>query len=283
MKRFFVVFLVVGLITTIFNEQQIFAQEETVNDGVYIKENIPGKRPVPYRQLREADIMWSKKIWQVIDCREKMNHPLYFPLEGEVDDRRSLMNLFMYGIRNEGLIVYKDDEFKEIMTLDEVLEKLDALPKPQQVTNPETGELEEKVVPGTINYDEISQYEIKEQWYFDKQHSTMRVRILGICPIRRYVDVETEQARKERTFWVYFPSARHLLANQEVFNRHNDAQRISFDDLFFQRRFNSYIIAESNVYDNRPISTYMQGVNNLLEAEKIKQDLFEIEHDLWEY
>jgi gliding motility associated protien GldN len=111
----------------------------------------------------------------------------------------------------------------------------------------------------------------------------MRVRILGICPIRRYVDVETEQARKERTFWVYFPSARHLLANQEVFNRHNDAQRISFDDLFFQRRFNSYIIAESNVYDNRPISTYMQGVNNLLEAEKIKQDLFEIEHDLWEY
>ncbi|MDK2977364.1 MAG: hypothetical protein PWP52_78 [Bacteroidales bacterium] len=283
MKRFFVVFLVVGLITTIFNEQQIFAQEETVNDGVYVKENIPGKRPVPYRQLREADIMWSKKIWQVIDCREKMNHPLYFPLQGEVDDRRSLMNLFMYGIRNEGLIVYKDDEFKEIMTLDEVLEELDALPKTQRVSNPETGELEEKVIPGSINYDEISQYEIKEQWYFDKQHSTMRVRILGICPIRRYVDVETEQARKVRTFWVYFPSARHLLANQEVFNRHNDAQRISFDDLFFQRRFNSYIIAESNVYDNRPISSYMQGVNNLLEAEKIKQDLFEIEHDLWEY
>ncbi|HSH50547.1 MAG TPA: gliding motility protein GldN [Bacteroidales bacterium] len=283
MKRFFVVFLVVGLITTIFNEQQIYAQDETVNDGVYVKENIPGKLPVPYRQLREADIMWSKKIWQVIDCREKMNHPLYFPLEGEVDDRRSLMNLFMYGIRNEGLIVYKDDQFQEIMTLDEVLEKLDALPKTQQVSNPETGELEEKVIAGSINYDEMSQYEIKEQWYFDKQHSTMRVRILGICPIRRYVDVETEQARKERTFWVYFPSARHLMANQEVFNRHNDAQRISFDDLFFQRRFNSYIIAESNVYDNRPISTYMQGVNNLLEAEKIKQELFEIEHDLWEY
>ncbi|HKL08106.1 MAG TPA: gliding motility protein GldN [Bacteroidales bacterium] len=283
MKRFFVVFLVVGLVTTIFNEQQIFAQDETVNDGVYVKENIPGKRPVPYRQLREADIMWSKKIWQIIDCRKKMNHSLYFPLEGKVDDRRSLMNLFMYGIENEGLIVYKDDEFKDIMTLDEVKDKLDALPKTQQVTNPETGELEERVIEGSINYDEMSQYEIKEQWYFDKQHSTMRVRILGICPIRKYVDPETEQARKERTFWVYFPAARHLLANQEVFNRQNDAQRISFDDLFFQRRFDSYIIAESNVYDNRPISSYMQGVNNLLEAERIKQELFEIEHDLWEY
>jgi gliding motility associated protien GldN len=283
MKRFFVVLLVVGLITTIFNKQQTFAQEETVNDGVYVKENIPGKRPVPYRNLREADIMWTKKIWQVIDCREKMNHPLYFPLEGEVDDRRSLMNLFMYGIRNEGLIVYVDDEFKEIMTLDEVLEKLDALPKTQQVTNPETGELEERVIEGRINYDEISQYEIKEQWYFDKQHSTMRVRILGICPVRRYVDPETEQARKERTFWVYFPAARNLMANQEVFNRNNDAQRVSFDDLFFQRRFNSYIIAESNVFDNRPISSYLQGANNLLEAERIKAELFEFEHDLWEY
>lgn len=282
MKRFFVVLLLVGFITAIFNKQQTFAQSETVNDGVYVKENIPGKDPVPYRNLREADIMWTKKIWQIIDCREKLNHPLYFPIE-DMDDRRSLVSLFIYGIRNEGLIVYKDDEFKEIMTLDEVEEKFDAVAKTQQVTDPETGELIEREIEGEFRFDEVTQYEIKEQWYFDKQHSTMRVRILGVCPIRNYVDIETGQARKERTFWVYFPSARHLMANQEVFNRHNDAQRISYDDLFFQRRFNSYIVAESNVYENRPITSYMAGVNTLLEAEKIKQELFEVEHDLWEY
>ena len=68
-----------------------------------------------------------------------------------------------------------------------------------------------------------------------------------------------------------------------MFNRHNDAQRISFDDLFFQRRFSSFIVRETNVYDNREITGYMQGINKLLEAEKVKKELFEMEHDLWEY
>ncbi|MBN2764205.1 MAG: hypothetical protein JXR41_14020, partial [Bacteroidales bacterium] len=69
----------------------------------------------------------------------------------------------------------------------------------------------------------------------------------------------------------------------EIFNRNNDAQRISFDDFFMQRRFNSYIFAESNVYDNRWINSYAIGEDALLEAEKIKDWLFNIEHDLWEY
>ena len=97
------------------------------------------------------------------------------------------------------------------------------------------------------------------------------------------MEIETGQIRKVRAFWIYFDEARPLMANQEVFNRHNDAQRISFDDLFFQRRFESYITRESNVYDNREIVQYLSGLNTLLEAERIKQEIFEFEHDLWEY
>jgi len=280
MKKFFVVLLLIGIVGTLFNKQQTYAQN--VNDGVYTKENIPGKDPVPYPELIEADILWTKKIWQIIDCREKMNHPFYYPIE-DMDDRKSLISLFIYGINNEGLTVYHDDEFKQLATRDEVYQMFDALPDTQNVPDPNTGELRLTVIPGEVRYDEVYQYEIKEQWYFDKKHSTMNVRVLGVCPIRRYMDVETGQIRKQRTFWVYFPEARFLLARQEVFNRHNDAQRISFDDVFFQRRFNSYIVRETNVYDNREVVAYMQGLNVLHEAEKIKQELFEMEHDLWEY
>jgi gliding motility associated protien GldN len=280
MKKVFVVFLVLGLFSTLCNEQQSYAQN--VNDGVYIKENIPGKRPVPYPELREADMLWTKKIWQIIDCREKMNHPFYYPIV-DMDDRKSLISVLVYGINNEGLTAYKDHEFKELMTRDEVYAKFDALPDTQHVPDPNTGELIETVIEGEINYDEVLQYEIKEQWYFDKQHSTMKVRILAICPIRKYLDPETGQSRKERTFWIYFPEARPLFASQEVFNRQNDAQRISFDDIFWQRRFSSYIVGETNVYDNRIIASYMHGLNVLQEAEKIKQELFEMEHDLWEF
>ncbi|MBU8893135.1 MAG: gliding motility protein GldN [Bacteroidales bacterium] len=280
MKRLFVVFLVFALFSAVFNKQQSFAQN--VVDGVYVKENIPGKRPVPYPSLREADMLWTKKIWQIIDCREKMNHPFYYPLV-DMDDRKSLISLLIYGINNEGLTAYKDHEFKEIYTRDEVYALFDALADTQNVPDPNTGELVETVIEGEIKYDEVYQYEMKEQWYFDKQHSIMKIRTLAICPVRRYLDVETGQVRKQRTFWVYFPEVRPLLAGQEVFNRHNDAQRISFDDIFFQRRFSSYIVRETNVHDNREVLAYLQGLNTLLEAEKIKQELFEMEHDLWEF
>lgn len=280
MKKLFVVFLLGVLFSTVLCKQQTFAQN--VRDGVYDKENIPGKRPVPYRTLREADILWDKKIWQIIDTREKMNHPFYYPLV-DMDDRKSLISLLIYGIDNEGLTAYKDDEFKELMTRDEVLEIFGALPDTQQVANPNTGILETKVIPGEIRYSEVFQYEIKEQWYFDKKNSTMRVRILGICPVRRYMNEETGIMVKVRTFWIYFPQARPLFARQEVFNRGNDAQRISFDDIFAQRRFSSYIVRETNVYDNREIVNYMNGINTLLEAEQIKKKIFEEEHDLWEY
>ena len=280
MKKFFVVLLLLGIVGTFFNKRQTIAQN--VNDGVYLKENIPGKRPVPYPPMREADILWTKKIWQIIDCREKMNHPFYYPIV-DMDDRKSLISLLIYGINNEGLTVFHDDEFKQLATRDEVYQMFDALPDTQFVPDPNTGELVETVIEGEVKYDEVYQYEIKEQWYFDRQHSTMNVRVLGVCPIRRYMDIETGQIRKRRTFWVYFPEARPLLAGQEVFNRRNDAQRISFDDVFFQRRFNSYIVRETNVYDNREVQAYMQGLNVLHEAERIKQELFEMEHDLWEY
>ena len=116
----------------------------------------------------------------------------------------------------------------------------------------------------------------------------MKVRVVGISPIRVYNRVDdqgmpTEEIQQKPTFWVYFPEIRPILANHEIFNRQNDSQRISFDDFFTQRRFNSHIFAVSNVYDNRWNNSYTQGVDALLEAENQKEWLFNIEHDLWEY
>jgi len=48
------------------------------------------------------------------------------------------------------------------------------------------------------------------------------------------------------------------------------------------RYFSSYISQESNVYD-RKVEDYLSGVDMLLEAEKIRMEIFNFEHDLWEY
>ena len=56
-----------------------------VLDGVYVQEHIPTKKVIPYEHVREADVTWSKRVWSVIDLREKFNHPLYYPLD-DIED-----------------------------------------------------------------------------------------------------------------------------------------------------------------------------------------------------
>ncbi len=111
----------------------------------------------------------------------------------------------------------------------------------------------------------------------------MDVRILGICPLIQVRDENNElKPGFQPMFWIYFPEARSLFARTELYNPKNDSERRTFDDIFWKRYFSSYIIQESNTY-NRKISAYKTGLDALLEAEKIKDNIFLMEHDLWEF
>lgn len=249
--------------------------------NVYDRIHIKNKKPIPYVPLREADAMWSKDIWQIIDLREKMNQSLYYPIE-PMNDRMSLFSVIMHGIRENNLKAYADHPAKMfttdlLMTEDEIVEKIGA-----------------DTVFGDIRLktQDIKQFLVKEKWVFDKQHSTMRVRIMGIAPIRVYNQQITlpdgsiqisPEVQYEIAFWIYFPEYRPLFARYEVYNPRNDSNPISFDDLFIQRKFSSFIFKESNVFADRAIREYLTGDDILYEAERIKQQIFEFEHDLWEY
>ena len=63
------------------------------------------KRVLPYDQLREADIMWEKRIWRVIDTREKMN--LVFSYE-----ERPFIDILLDGIKSGELDAFLDEDFK---------------------------------------------------------------------------------------------------------------------------------------------------------------------------
>jgi hypothetical protein len=83
-------------------------------------------------------------------------------------------------------------------------------------------------------------------------------------------------------YWVYFPSCRPYFARNDVYNFKNDAERRSLDDIFWKRQFTSTIVKESNVQD-RYIDQYQKGIDALVEADKIKMNIFTWEHDLWNY
>jgi gliding motility associated protien GldN len=256
--------------------------QSNILDGVYVKEHTIERRVIPYTYLREADVMWSKRVWRIIDLREKINHDMYFPID-VIAGRKSLMQVIWDGVTKDGSITAYNDENDGDFTTQ--LSKTDLDNKyntwdTAQVEDPGTGELVEKVTQRQFIPSEVKQLRVKEDWFFDRQRSVMDVRIIGLAPIRFFQ--KNGEERMETMFWIYYPEARFAFVSAEVYNKGNDAERRTYEDIFWKRRFGSYIYKESNVY-NRRINTYMSGLDALLEAEKIKDDIFNIEHDLWEY
>ncbi len=257
-------------------------------DGAYVRNDVYKRKPTPLPYVREADVMWSKKVWRIIDLREKMNQTMYFPTK-EVDGRRSLVNLFLEGIKDGKITAYdakNDDEFKIPMTYEQVKEAFGATTRTRKVRDVDTGELVDRVVSGEVRSEEVKQFMLKEEWYFDKQSSTLNVRVIGICPIQEFYrdeDINQESVQRRQVFWIYYPEARELLAANEVFNSQNTARNSSYDDIFLKRRFNSYIVKETNIYNNRDISQYLKGKNAMLESKRIEKEIFDYEQNLWEY
>lgn len=253
-------------------------------DGPYEKHHIASKKYIPYVHVREADVMWSKTIWRIIDLREKINFPMYYPTR-PVDGRRSLMQVIYDAVKRGDLTAYdatETDEFARKLQFEVVEKNLGG--GDTEVYDEESGG--QKTVRGDVKLDQVQRFLLKEVWWFDRKYGRMDVRIIGLCPIRESSEVnEAGESRykAELTFWVYYPELRPFLSEQEVYNTRNDAQRQSFDDLMAQRKFASYIYRESNVYNNRAIVDYTTALDANLESRRIHNEIFVKEHDMWEY
>ena len=302
MKKIILLLVTTTLCLVGVNAQGVLTIEEM--NSVYKKEKHHNKKVQAYVPLRQADIMWSRKVWREIDLRQKINHPFYYPMNnGQVDaavtdDRKSLIDV-IYGAVLEGTItayanpVY-DDEFREKMSPKEVLnvgnaeQKIIEFYDQDLIAQGLDLELCKKDSLVNVPFDRniIKKWRLKEEWFFDKQRSIMDVRIIGLAPLqedRDEVDPRILTGTFSPIFWVYFEDARKVLINAEVFNLvKNDAERRTYDDIFWKRMFSSTIIKESNVMD-RDVNEHMVGLDALLEAENIKTEIFNIEHDLWEY
>lgn len=293
MKRLIILFSGISMLACSLSVQAQDRKESLVRDGFYTRETMPARQPIPYPYIRESDVMFSKRVWRVIDLRQKINYPLYFPTQVMLD-RESLVQRLIRAIKYNEITAYDSDldgEFTTRLSYDQVLANLEAVDR-EEMQMDENGNEVPVTIKGEIKWNSIKELMVKEEWFFDKQRSVMDVRIIGICPIMHSMRIlntggEEEQAgeiTRKQLFWVYFPEARTVLANTDVFNSFNDAQRMSFDDIFFKRRFTSYIIKESNVWDDRRIADYtFGGIQTMQESDRIKNELFDLEHDLWEY
>ncbi len=232
----------------------------------------------PYPYLREADMMWSTRHWERIDLRQKVNHHLYYPVQ-PIPDRKSLYDVLVDGILTEGTIVevFGDYRFEIPLTPEQVQGYTASI---DTTFDPDDRSIILLIDTIKVTAKDVISYEVKSDWFFDKQRGEMKNRIIGLSPRVKHPKTGDEY----NLFWVWFPDARYALATHVAFNNQNNSSRLTFDQVFHLRQFNSTIYKEDNVYD-RQISEYKQNapLEQLLEAEQIKEGLRNFEHDLWEY
>ena len=335
--------VLIGLSANAQNEEinggPVNVPSDGIIDGVFIQEHIPTKRMIPYEHVREADAIWSRRVWQSIDLREKINHNLYYPKD-EISgngvwtrnaSRWSLWTVIRTHVLNGDLTVFSP--YDPILMGQGALDgdQLKYPIKPQPGLNYFTDSIfrselayyiAEIGMPGTVKlidedpnspnfeqelitidaqglqsyvYDppdttwtmseDIVQYRLKEDWFFDKQRSVLDVRIIAMAPVRygkEKINGKTQITGLEEMFWLYFPHCRFVFNNYFVYNAKNDAQWMSFDDVFWKRRFNAVAYKQSNTFD-RDIETYRSGVDALYESDRIKNEIRNIEHDVWSF
>ena len=302
MKKYNLTLLAVLMYSLSFS-QDILENDSYKMNNVYERKQHTEKEVVALPNLREADVMWSRKIWREIDLRQKINHPLYYPQEvGSIKtvDRNNLFKVLYNAATGNGEIsirafnAEKDDEFQNQMTATDLIKAVEGAEFAVPILNDfaeDSLDLNGNIVFGPsqrkngLNQADIKKWQVKEQWFFDKQRSVMDVRIIGICPIANLRDEFTGELNGDSRpiCWFYFPEARQVLRNAQSFNLvKNEAENKTFEDIFLKRMFSSTIVKEANVYD-RELNKYMIGLDALLEAESIKAEIFNIEHDLWEY
>lgn len=266
-------------------------------DAAYVDLTTKDRKFIPYSTIRDADVLYRQRVWRIIDLREKANFHLYYPLEKQ-SDYMSLFDLLKQHIEDGSIQAYKaelgpnqlDDKFTVKLTKED-LPRTFLLTEGEVETDANGRELKDE--KGNVIRDDkpllaehITYYKIKEDVIFDAKRSRMEIRIIGLAPMKPLFDPLDKKKIIGYTevFWVYFPDVREILSVNNVVNPKNSSQRRSFDDIFHKRIFTSLIVKTD--YDNpynREIADYKKGFDALLEAEKIKKQLFNFEHDLWEY
>lgn len=277
-----------------------FAQSNLLNaktpDEIGLKTaaqlNSDNDKPLAYGYVHDRDVLMGKTVWEVIDLNERINFPLYFPVDTANigSDRRSLYDVLAKAIRaGEITEVYADSYFNTKKSLNDIqgsLSRIDTTDAGREQINAGQRLSEEYVLRTDITAQDVVQYKIKGYWYFDKRQSELKYRLLGICPVAPDVyTINSDEKDYVEMFWVFFPDAREVLHKAKAFNDKNSALPISFDQILNSRRFNSIIYKEENVYGDREIKEYMQdnAQNQLLEAERIKEKIRNFESDMWNY
>lgn len=252
-------------------------------DGFSVRTDIDSNVMVPYADVREEDVYYSKRVWREIDLRDTINSVLKA-------ENAKLIDILLEAVSNEELTVYsaKDTTAGKILEDNDsfriALSGKDALASARGLTEGVADSVTGKIAEPTLRRlrsDEFMKFRIKEDWILDIKRSIFEPRIIGLAPMKMV------EGNWQPVFWIYYEDARELLSKHRLNNPLNDASQLTFDDFFVRRLFSSYVVKETNPANKNIIDilgqTDPKDPRKLRESERIKKSISDYEQSLWEY
>lgn len=236
-------------------------------------------------QPREADVMWERTCWRLLDLREKQNQHLYHPQT--TNGHQNLMTLLRDALLvNPTLTAYDPqyDDFRIKLTPAEITAIwTETIHIPRQRPYPPYAD-DDTVIVRQLDPNSIKKIKLKEHVFFNRQTSQMEVRIVALCPVMERQDPLTGERRGySDMFWIYFPEFLLTLADKKInLGLGTAVHTLSYADVFLKRYFSSYIYKEDNVYNRKTEDYLRQSLEQLLESDRIKETIRLYEEDLWE-
>ncbi|MEO9022360.1 MAG: gliding motility protein GldN [Ginsengibacter sp.] len=254
---------------------------------------ISDRTPLPYQNLRQEDAVYDQRIWREIDTREKMNLPFRYTADEDNGNQRFisiLLKAIQEGPDNGGVTAFSgvDDRFTTPMTKSEVAKVISGGSVSVPIYDNLGNVVGNKDVMAEVNLDSFYKFKIKEEVIFDKQSSRLFWRILGIAPMKRVITASGVDLGYTDMFWVYYPDMRSIFAKYFVYNGKNFGARMTWEDLFESRMFHGRIIKSTmdnpfNEFLSNQTGLKQSSVLQLLQGEKIKNEIFDYEQNLWSY
>lgn len=259
--------------------------------------------PLSYGYVDERDVLKSVYVWEVIDLNDKVNQPFYYNNTNAFSrQNKSLYTILLEGALNgEFTEVYDDENFTTKLDADGIKRKLsyeviadealDIIESGRQLTPEEV--IRYTDVYETTN-DKVRMIKMMGMWFIDKRDGQLKYRPLGIAAMGPDPTFTAQKARglimsdEEELvdlFWIFYPDAREVLANNEVYNRKNQSADLSFDDLLNARRFSSVIYKSSAGLGEGLIKDYIprNAEEQIEESNRIKGQILAMENEMWNY
>lgn len=245
------------------------------------------------------EVVWRKVVGRVIDLREQVNRPLYYPNGDETKDnamdessQKNLFAIIVYNLYKGNLDAYINttiggpdvpqftDEYKV------KYEDINFFHDTEDMQDERYTEIYDKInyiTPGIIKY------YIQEVWYFNKTTSTFHNKIIAIAPVfdERYHVNEGASGNigsSDPIFWIPYDKLRPFLQEEFVkMTGRNITPLVNFDEFFTTRQFYAYIVKDYDMTSRQLKDISNDPVYLKQEQDRIENEILNFEQDLWSY